>query len=280
MVKIITDTTACVSPEFARNYQIPIIPQVINFGEESFYEGVDIDTKGFMDRLKKSAAIPKTAAPPPELFAKEFDRILRDSETILCIHPSSDVSGTVRSAIVAARDFPDADIRVIDSRLVASPLGTLVMLAAEWAEAGVDADTIVARLEQMSKRCRIYFIVDSLDFLARGGRIGGAAALLGGVLQIKPILRLHEGKVDQYERERTQRRAIARIKDIVSEQIPHDGSGYLTILEAGAYDLALSLADDLGQLINQTEVLVYNMPPAIVVHGGPGILGVGFFVKG
>jgi DegV family protein with EDD domain len=279
MVKIITDTTACLAPEIAQKYDIPIIPQVINFGEESYLEGTQIDIETFMTRLKSAPELPKTAAPPIELFVEEFRRLVPLGETILCIHPSTEISGTVRSAIVAAQDFPEADIRVIDTRLVSSPLATLVQLAAEWSSEGVDVDTVISRLENYSKRCRIYFLVDTLEYLARGGRIGGAAALVGGMLQIKPILRLNEGKVDQYERERTHKRAIARLKEIVCEQIPQDGSGYLSIMHAGVYTQARALADELGKLISQPVVPVVNMPPAIVTHGGPGILGTGFFVK-
>jgi len=279
MVKIITDTTSCLSPDYAKAHNIPVIPQVINFGEESFLEGIDIDITEFMRRLKNSSTLPKTAAPPPELFVKEFEWMVPTGETILCIHPSQEVSGTVRSATVAAQDFPGADIRIIDTRLVSSPIATMVQRTVEWSDAGIDVDTIVARLEEMSQRCRVYFLVDTLEFLARGGRIGGASALLGGILQIKPILRLHEGRVDQYERERTHKRAVARIQEIVLEQIPLDGQGYLTVMQAGAYDQAKLLASELGKKVNQPEVPIYDMPPAIVTHGGPGILGAGFFAK-
>ena len=251
MVRIITDTTACLAPEIAQKYNIPVIPQVINFGEESYLEGTEIDIETFMRRLKSASELPKTAAPPIELFIEEFKRLVPLGEPILCIHPSTDISGTVRSATIAAQEFPDADIRIIDTRLVSSPLATLVQLAAEWSAEGVDIDTVISRLGNYSKRCRLYFLVDTLEYLARGGRIGGAAALLGGMLQIKPILRLHDGKVDQYERERTSKRAVARLKEIVVEQIPHDGTGYLSIMHAGVYSQGKALAEELSKLINQ-----------------------------
>src|SRR5512139_118777 len=108
MVHIITDTTACLDPDFGRLHHIPIIPQVINFGEESFLEGIDMDTDQFIQRLRSCRDLPKTAAPPPELFIKEFERLTPSGEPILCIHPSALVSGTVRSATVAAQDFPGA----------------------------------------------------------------------------------------------------------------------------------------------------------------------------
>ena len=279
MVKIITDTTACLAPEIAEKYGIPVIPQVIHFGEESYLEGTQLDIETFMSRLKTARDLPKTAAPPIELFIEEFKRLVPYGEPILCIHPSTEVSGTVRSATLAAQEFPDADIRIIDTRLISSPLATLVELAAKWSAEGLEAELIVSRLMDYSKRCRIYFLVDTLEYLQRGGRIGSAAALLGGVLQIKPILRVHEGKVDQYERERTHKRAIARLKEITLEQIPRDGTGYLSIMHAGVYSQGKALADELGKMVGQSYVPIVNLPPAIVTHGGPGILGVGFFVK-
>jgi DegV family protein with EDD domain len=278
MVKIITDTTAGLPTEVARRYHIPVIPQVIIFGTESYLEGVEIDNATFLRRLTSSRQLPKTAAPPPELFVEEFKRLVPQGEPILCIHPSTEVSGTVRSATIAARDF-SADIRVIDSRSIASPLATMVTLAAEWAAVGEDADTIEARLrEDLIPRCRIYFMVATLEYLARGGRIGGAAALLGSVLQVKPILTFQNGQVNQFERERTHKRAVARLKELVLDQIARDGSGYLSVIHAGVPDQGQALASELGNQLGVSHVPILDVPPAIVTHGGPGILGVGFFV--
>jgi fatty acid kinase fatty acid binding subunit len=277
MVQIITDTTACLPSDYIEAHHIPVIPQIVTFGEESYYEGVEIDNATFMKRLRNSTQLPKTAAPPPELFRAEFERLMPLGEPILCVHPSAEVSGTVRSAIVAAQDFPDADIRVIDTQVVAAPLATLVQMSVEWAEAGHDIATIEAQLREAIARTRIYFLVATLDYLARGGRIGGASALLGSVLQIKPILTMQSGQVTPYEKERTHKRAVARLKEITLEQIRKSGNSYLTVMHADVSDQATELANEFCQLLSLSHIPIYDLPPAIVVHGGPGILGVSFF---
>ncbi|MFO7743461.1 MAG: DegV family protein [Anaerolineae bacterium] len=278
MVKIITDTTAGLPDEVARRYDIPVIPQVIILGSDSYLEGQEIDHATFMEQLEQSDDLPKTSAPPPELFAQEFEHLVPEGDPIMCIHPSSELSGTVRSATVAAAKFPDADIRVIDTRVIGSPLATLVTLAAEWSAEGVDADTIEARVRDLIPRCRIYFLVATLEYLAKGGRIGGAAALLGSVLRVKPILTLRDGRADQLERTRTQGRAIARLKELVLEQIPGDGSGHLSVMHASAPDEARALAEDLRASLDLPSVPILDVPPAIVTHAGPGVLAVAFFV--
>jgi DegV family protein with EDD domain len=171
------------------------------------------------------------------------------------------------------------DIRVIDTRVVASPLGTIVEEAAKWAAEGRDVEAVIAGVESLIRRCRLYFLVATMDYLARGGRIGGATHLLGSVLQIKPILAMREGKVDTYEKERTHRRAVARLKEIVCDQAPLDGSALLTVMHADVPDEARAFAAELGRIVQQADVPISDVPPAIVTHGGPGILGVGFFVK-
>lgn len=277
MVKIVTDTTACLKEETVQKYHIPIIPQVINFGNDSYYEGQDIDTQTFLQKLRSSPELPKTAAPPPDLFCKIFEELVPLGETILCIHPSADVSGTVRSATVAAQDFPQADIRVIDTRTIASTLGVLVVQAAQWAQAGLTADEIEKKIVIMAANSRIFFMVDTLDYLAKGGRIGGASRLIGTLLQIKPILVFENGVVDQYARERTQNRAVQHVIQLVKEQIDLAGNGFPTVLHADAEQEANHLAESLGQILNEVNIPIFDMPPAIVTHAGPGVLGVGFF---
>jgi len=278
MVQIITDTTASLPQEVADQLGIPVIPQIVSFGEESYYEGRDIDTATFMKLLQSSPELPKTAAPPPELFAQEFDRLQPLHEPILCLHPSSELSGTTRSASIAAKGLLNIDIRVIDTRTIGSPLGSIVQIAIEMAQGGADIDEIEKRIRNLIPRGRVYFLVDTLEYLAKGGRIGGASKLLGGILKIKPILAINNGRVDQYERERTYSRAVARLKEIVLEQVPRRANAYLTIMHAGVYDKGLALAHDLAGELQLSDIPIYHVPPAIITHGGPGILAAAFFI--
>jgi DegV family protein with EDD domain len=277
MIKIITDTTSGLSLEASKRYQIPVIPQIINFGNQSFYEGININNPTFMRMLKESKDLPKTAAPPPELFIQEFAKLSPSGATIFCIHPSAEISGTVRSALMAAKEFPNSDIRVIDTRTIGSPLSTLVQLAAEWAIMGEDADVIEKKIKQMIPRSRIYFLVDTLEYLAKGGRIGGATALLGSVLKIKPILVLSEGRVDQFEKERTQKHAIMRLVHLVKSQASRTGEAYISVMHASIPELAEEFANTLCNEFSLKSIPILDVPPAIIVHGGPGILAAAFF---
>ncbi len=277
MINIVTDTTSGLPKDIAQKFHIPVIPQVINFGNKSYYEGVDIDNPTFMKMLSQSKELPKTAAPPPELFVREFSRLVPSRNPIICFHPSADVSGTVRSALTAAQDFPDADIRVIDTRTIGSPLATLVQLAAEWSFAGKTADEIEKKIRVLIPRNRIYFLVDTLEYLAKGGRIGGATALVGTVLRIKPILALKDGRVDQFEKVRTQKQALQRLVELVKSQAAKNGEAYISVMHAAVPDQAKEFAATICAEFGFDSVPILDVPPAIVTHGGPGIIAAAFF---
>ena len=284
MVHIVTDTTAALPREIADRYGIPVVPQVIHFGQDSFLECQEMDSRTFVQRLLTSESLPQTAAPPPELFREQFERFLGDGEPILCIHPSAKVSGTVRSASVARQMFPEADIRVMDTLAIGAPLGRMVIEGAKWASEGAEADTIWERLEEMISRVRIYFTVDTLEYLRRGGRIGGAKALLGGILRIRPVLTWREGQVEPGFSERTTRRAVQRLVSLACEQAPRDRDPMFSVMHAAAPEVANQIADQLRDAFGTgpdgavLDVWVTDMVPAIVTHAGPGAVAVGFFV--
>lgn len=277
MTRVVADTTCGLTSHAAGELGIPLIPQIINFGEESFREGVDIDHATFMSRLLSGRELPKTAAPYPGDFISTFQQLSAKGESIVCVHPSTDVSGTVRSAEIAREDFPGLDIRIIDTRTIAGPLGAMVLEADKLAKAGASADDVEARVRSMMPRARIYFLVDTLEFLRRGGRIGGAQALIGTLLQVKPILTFREGRVDQFEKERTRRRALARIKELVVTEAARGADAHLTVMHTGVNDEAQHLADELKSELNTSDVMIMDLVPAIVTHAGPGALALGFF---
>lgn len=277
MTRIVADTTCGLDMEMARQLGVPMISQIINFGEESFREGVDLDHATFMQRLLTGRALPKTAAPYPGDFIEAFTDLTRGGESVVCIHPSADVSGTIRSAEIAKSDFPGADIRIIDSRTIAGPLASMVVAADRLAKAGAGADEVEAFVRAMMPRARIYFLVDTMEFLQRGGRIGGAQALVGSILQIKPILTFLNGRIDQFERERTKKRALARIKELVAAEAARGADAHVTVMHASVPDEAATLAAELKAAVGAPEVPIMNLVPAIVTHAGPGALAVGFF---
>jgi DegV family protein with EDD domain len=277
MARIVADTTCGLPAEMVRRLGIPVISQVIHFGAESFREGIDIDHATFMARLRAGKDLPKTAAPYPGDFIEVFNQLAASGESIVCIHPSADVSGTVRSAEIARESCPAADIRIIDTRSVAGPLGAMVLEADKLAKAGANADEVEARVRAMMPRARIYFLVDTLEFLRRGGRIGGAQALMGTLLQIKPILTFSAGRVDQFEKERTKKRALARIFDLVASEAARGADAHLTVMHTGLPGEADVLAAELKRAVGTDDVLIMDLVPAIVTHAGPGALAFGFF---
>jgi DegV family protein with EDD domain len=180
MVKIVADTTSGLPSEMLKTLGIPLIPQIVVFGEESYRDDTDLDTATFLKKLRVSPELPKTAAPPPQLYHPIFERALKDGDSVIVIAPSAKLSGTVRSAEVAARDFSKLNVHVVDSQTIAGNLASLVLIADVWAKSGLDADTIISRLSEWIPRGHIYFLVNTLEYLQKGGRIGGAKALMGG----------------------------------------------------------------------------------------------------
>ncbi len=277
MTIIVADTTCGLPRELLAERGIPLIPQVVMFGEESYHDDKDLDTAIFLDKLKAAPILPKTAAPEPSLYFPFFQEAQARSERVVVLAPSAKVSGTVRSAETAAQEFPGVDVRVIDTLTLSCNLGSLVLLAHDLARAGASADEIVAKVEEMIPRGRLFFVVDTLEYLAKGGRIGGAKKLLAELLEIKPILAIREGQVEPFEQQRTKKRALARLVEVVEESCPRSEQAHLCVIQVAARAEAEQMANNLKSRMGITEIPIYELPPAIVVHGGPKTMGVGFF---
>ena len=278
-VKVIADTTAGLSAAYLEQHHVPLIPQIIVFGESSYRDDTEIDTKTFLEKLQSSEKMPKTAAPPPALYWPVYQELLDAGHTCLVVAPSAAVSGTVRSAEVAAQEFPGADIHVFDTRLIAGPLATMVTEAVRLAEQGEDVESIKSYLEAMSRRMRVYFVVDTLEYLEKNGRIGGASALIGKVLDIKPILTMVDGQVDAYAKERTHKKAMKRISKLVKSEYPQKQNGHLSLMHGDALEEVQTLAEHFKRTLGVSDIPIYELPPAILTHAGPGVLAVSYYAK-
>ena len=278
MTVIVADTTCGLPRGLLEQRGIPFVPQVVIFGDQSFHDAGELDTAEFLKKLKASAVLPKTAAPEPTLYYPIFNKAKEHGESVIVVAPSAKISGTVRSAQIAAQEFAGLDIRIIDTLTVSCNLGSLVLIADEMAKAGKSADEIEAVIQEMIPRGRLYFVVNTLEYLAKGGRIGGAKALVGELIQIKPILAICDGQAEAYEQQRTRKRSLRRLAEIVESQCPKSADAHLAVLQVAAEAEAEALAADLKSRMHIPDVPIYELPPAIVVHGGPGAMGVGFFV--
>jgi DegV family protein with EDD domain len=278
MVQIIIDTTAGLPKDLTGKLGMPVIPQYVIFGEKSYRDDSELDTRTFLKLLKASKQLPKTAAPSPELYKPYFQQAADKGEPLVVITPSEKVSGTYNSAMTARGDFMSADIRVIDSRTIAGNLGTISLLAHEMAQSGRTADEIEAKIRELIPRGRTYFLIDTLEYLQKGGRIGGARALIGELLQVKPILQIKDGQVAPFEQERTKKRALSKLMEIVAEQVKASSEPHLCVMHVEAQEDANALADTLSSNLKISNIPIYELPPAIVVHAGPKTLAVGFFV--
>jgi DegV family protein with EDD domain len=279
MTVIVADTTCGLPRGLLAERGIPCIPQVVMFGDRAYHDDGELDTPAFLHKLKHAPALPKTAAPEPTLYHPIFEAAAQKNERVVVVAPSAKMSGTVRSAQTAAADFSGLDVRVVDTQTVSCNLGSLVLIAQALAQRGSSADVIVGELQALIPRSRLYFVVDTLEYLAKGGRIGGARALLGELIQIKPVLTIRDGQAQACEQPRTRRRSILRLQEIAESECPRSADAHLAVIQVAAEPEAQHLADTLKADLGLTEVPIYELPPAIVVHGGPGALGVGFFVQ-
>jgi len=279
MIRLITDTTCGLPLSLLAEKGIDVIPQIIIFGDQSYRDDHEIDSDTFLEKLKASSILPKTAAPPPVLYHPFFREYAQKGDTILVLTPSGEVSGTYRSASIAAEEFPEADIHIVDTRTIAGGFGALVLQAKDWIDHGMVIAELKENVLDMARREKVYFVVDTLEYLEKGGRIGKATALLGSLLQVKPILTVEDGLVNQFEKQRTSKHAIQRMLDLVIGYSNNSHDPHITISHISADETVLQVRDSLRKALGIIEIPILKLPPAIIVHGGPGIVSVSCFTR-
>lgn len=274
MIKIVTDSTSYLPADEITKFGIRVVPLNVHFGEEQvFQEGVTLNNDQFYAMLAESPELPTTSQPAPGQFMDVFSELTEAGHDVLCLVLSSRLSGTYQSAIDAKRMLPDANIVVIDTYSTASPLGLMVVTAAEMAAEGHTMDEVIARVDQMRDDMKVYFVVDTLEYLQKGGRIGAAAAFLGTLLRVKPILMLDEGVVKPLDKVRSKRKAIQRLLAELESHVSPDQPVQAIAMHAQALDEACELDAEVRRRFNCRRTLFGEVGPVIGTHTGPGLLG-------
>jgi DegV family protein with EDD domain len=273
-VAIVTDSTADLPDEIAEQLGVTMVPLNVRIAGESYEDRVSITPEAFMELLTNDNGVPTTSAPAVGRFAKEYERLSSSFDQILSIHISSRLSGTFSSACTARDLFIDGpEIRVIDSATASMGLGLIVKKAAEMAEQGASIDEIEQHVVELMARTHVIFLVDTLEHLRRGGRIGRAAEIIGSVLQLKPLLRVEEGIVVPQARTRTRARAVAGLIQLI-EEVPSIESAAV-LYTAGADDSGV-VANALKSRVGEDRVIISELSPVLSAHIGPKGLGVAF----
>jgi DegV family protein with EDD domain len=273
-VAIVTDSTADLPVQLARSRSITVVPLTLNFEGRSLLDGVDIRPSEFYRKLPNATTHPTTSQPSAGSFAEAYSQLLADHSDIISIHISEKLSGTYASAVQGAEMTDSKRVHVIDSQLVSMSLGLLALAASEMVSRGDDAAAIVDRITSMREQVQTYFSVATLEFLRRGGRIGRASALLGSVLQVKPVLCIRDGLVTPLERVRTFDRALNRVVELTREV--DRGKGLCVIVgHADAEADAERVARELEPQCN--TLMIQPLGPVVGAHAGPGVVGVGVY---
>ena len=275
-VRIVTDSACDLTDDEVASYGIEIVPLSIRFGNEELIDREQLSITEFYARMATSEHLPQTAAPSPGQFDQAFRRALDGgADQVVCVNLSRKVSATMEAAEAGARDI-DGDIRVLDSGSVTCGLGTIVLAAAQAASDGASADEITAVVADLSDRTRVYAVLDTLENLKKGGRIGNAKALLGSMLSIKPLLDFSSGEVEEAGKQRTRKKALEWLRSTVTDNA--DNIDRLAIAHAMADDIdafVAQVAADTGR----NDIRVDVVGPVVASHGGPGLVGVGMVLK-
>ena len=281
MIKIVIDSTSYLPEEILQQHDIRVVPLNVHFGAERvFREGVDLDPAAFYQLLAAAPALPTTSQPSPGQFREVFTELSAAGHQVLCIVISSRLSGTYQSAVEAQRLLPEAAIVVNDSYSVAGGLGLMALTAAEMAAGGHTMEQIVARVEQMKQDMRVYFVVDTLEYLQKGGRIGTAAALVGTLLQVKPILALREGIVQPLDKVRNKRKALRQLLEDFESQVAPGQPVDCVLMHAQSPDEARDLGLEMQKRLRCERMITVEVGAVVGTHTGPGLVGGAICVRG
>ena len=276
-VKIVTDSTADLPPQLASQLGITVVPAYLHFGDDVYRDRVDISEDEFYQRLLHNPVHPSTEPPTPQDFADVYQRLSQDADGIISIHISSKLSATYNSALrgkeLVEKECP---IEVVDSQLVTMGLGLLTMAVAPTARSGKSLQQVVEEVKQTIPRIYLLGLLDTLKYLALGGRIGKAKALLGSVLNVKPMLTMKDGELEPAGQVRNRASGIDGLFDFAKNAVDIQD---LAIVYSTTPDEAQTLAERMGSIFTKERIRLARLGPVLGVHGGPGILFVALRVR-
>ncbi len=275
MIKLVTDSTAYLPDSLVEKHDIRVVPLYVHFGRRAFREGVELSNEEFYRRLAQAPELPTTSQPSVGDFHTVFQELTGAGHEVVTLTISQKLSGTWSSAMAAKEMLPEAGISVIDSRSAAVGLYLMVEAAIQAIESGASRQDVEALIEEIKEKIYVLFVVDTLEYLAKGGRIGNAKAFLGTLLKVKPILILQDGAIEPCEQVRSKRKALARMLDLIEEKL--DGRAPLakaTLTHALVPDEARAFGQELMDRLGCGELYISDLGPVIGTHTGPGVIGV------
>ena len=280
-IKIVTDSTSYISDEYIKKYDIKLVSLNVIINGVSSRE-LDIENEVFYEEIKNSKEIPKSSQPIPNEMLNTFKEIVKDGDSIVGIFLSSKMSGTYSNANMIKdmilEDYPDAEIHILDSKTNCMQMGFAVIEAARTASEGKSINEVINAANHVINNSRFLFTPETLEYLKKGGRIGGAAALFGNVLQIKPILTVVNGETSVFKKVRTRKKAIEEIVKTVLEEIEAKGFGDIVVHHINCQEDGLKLAKALENKLGK-KVDIQSIGPVIGVHVGPGSIGIAYYTK-
>ena len=278
-IAIVTDSSAYIPADALSNLNVSVIPVWLIWDGENYQDGVDIDPPSFYQRLKTSKTLPTSSQPTPGEFQLLFQKEAETADAIVCVMVSSKISGTYESAVMAQKQLPDLDIRVLDSGSGSMGLGFCVLAAAKAAAAGESVDDVVAAAVAMRDKLHFLFVVDTLEFLHRSGRIKATKRALGTILQVKPILHFEDGLIKSLTSARTMIKAIARMLDITDSRLAGKQMAQAAVVDIDAIVRGDQVAEMVIERFTPSKVLRSNVSPVVGNIVGPGAFGVAFYAE-
>ena len=277
-IKIVTDSTADLPVKLAEELDVTVVPVYLRFGEKVYRDRVDISEDEFYQRLLHDPIHPNTTQPAPQDFADIYEKLSKDADGIVSVHLTSKLSGTYNSAVQGKKMVKNkCPIEVIDTQTLSIAFGLIVIQAAKMARSGKSLKQIVAGVNKMIPNVHLLILFDTLKYLAKGGRIGKAKAMLGSILSIKPLLAVKDGELVPSGQVRTRSKGIDRLLDFAKNATEIED---LAVLYSTTLDEAQALVERINPIFPKERALLARLGPALGVHGGPGILAIALREKG